>query len=182
MKRVILIGTLAVGLAATSAAQADHPRRHADQGTFYAQAPVIRVEPIVRTIQVDVPEQECWDEQVHYPVHAKGTAGPTIVGGVIGGVVGHQIGRGGGKDTATLLGTLIGAAVGHDIAVKSARASGYEQVRYEQRCRVVHNYHSEERIEGYWVSYRYRGEVFTTRLPYDPGEYVRVRVHVAAVH
>lgn len=181
MKRMILIVGLAAGLVATSPAQADHPRRHADQGALYTQARVIRVEPIVRTVQVEVPEQQCWEESVRYPMHTTGTAGPTIVGGVIGGVVGHQIGRGGGKDTATLLGTLIGAAVGHDIAMKSGRGPAYEQVHYEQRCRVVYHYRSEERIEGYWVSYRYRGEIFTTRLPYDPGEYVRVRVHVAAV-
>ncbi len=179
MKGMILIGSLAAGLAVTSAAQADHPRRHADHG-IYVQARVVRVEPIIRTVQVEVPEQQCWEEEVRYPVH-QGTAGPTIVGGVIGGVVGHQIGRGGGKDTATLLGTLIGAAVGHDIAVKSGRGSAYEQVRYEQRCHVAYHTRSEERIEGYWVSYRYQGRLLSTRLPYDPGEYVRVRVHVAAV-
>ncbi len=178
MKHAIFIGGLVAAVAAVSVAQAGYNPKHGDEPLYYDQARVIRVEPIVRTVRVAVPEHECWDEEVRYPAQAKGAAGGMILGGVVGGVVGHQIGRGGGKDTATLLGTLVGAAVGHDIATKSARAVGHERVVYEERCRVVHDYRTEQRIDGYWVTYRYHGEIFTTRLPYDPGETLRVRVHV----
>ncbi len=36
----------------------------------------------------------------------------------------------------------------------------------------------EERIDGYDVVYRYRGQKYATRLPYDPGRELRVRVDV----
>ena len=35
-----------------------------------------------------------------------------------------------------------------------------------------------ERIEGYDVTYEYAGREYVTRMPYDPGERIRVRVDV----
>jgi len=37
----------------------------------------------------------------------------------------------------------------------------------------------QRRIMGYDVEYRYRGEVYLSRLNYDPGERLRVRVSVS---
>jgi uncharacterized protein YcfJ len=37
----------------------------------------------------------------------------------------------------------------------------------------------QRRIAGYDVEYRYRGEVYVSRLNYDPGERLRVRVSVS---
>ena len=36
----------------------------------------------------------------------------------------------------------------------------------------------DERIEGYRVAYEYHGRRYETRMPYEPGERVRVRVDV----
>src|SRR3569623_1632915 len=47
-----------------------------------------------------------------------------------------------------------------------------------ERCRTEHNSYQEERVVAYDVSYRYQGRLYTTRLPYDPGDRIRVRVHV----
>ena len=47
-----------------------------------------------------------------------------------------------------------------------------------QRCDVRYEESWEERIDGYRVSYEYNGRQFTTRLPYDPGRKIRVRVDV----
>ena len=33
----------------------------------------------------------------------------------------------------------------------------------------------EERIDGYEVTYAYAGREYVTRMPYDPGERLRVR-------
>ncbi|HET7269259.1 MAG TPA: hypothetical protein VFJ15_14250 [Oleiagrimonas sp.] len=46
------------------------------------------------------------------------------------------------------------------------------------RCRQVHNVSQERRIVGYNVEYRYRGRVYNSRLGYDPGTRLRVRVTV----
>jgi uncharacterized protein YcfJ len=50
--------------------------------------------------------------------------------------------------------------------------------REVERCseRIEQSY--EERIDGYDVEYEYGGQFFHTRLPYDPGERIRVRVAV----
>lgn len=42
--------------------------------------------------------------------------------------------------------------------------------------------YQEQRIDGYDVEYRYRGEVYLSRLAYDPGERLRVRVSVSPAH
>lgn len=165
------------------AAFADHPRHggshpgHPQRGEY---ARVIHVEPIIRRVEVRAPARECWEEEVSYAVPAgqrRDAAGSMIVGGIIGGVIGHQFGAGHGNDAATLVGTLIGASLAHDAAHRSARDSRYETV-YEERCRVARRTHVEEHIDGYRVTYRYRGDVHTTRLPYDPGPQVRVNIDI----
>jgi uncharacterized protein YcfJ len=59
--------------------------------------------------------------------------------------------------------------------------AGYAPVGYAQRCRTVTSVRSQQRIEGYDVTYRYRDRVYTTRMPYDPGSSVPVRHKVLPV-
>jgi len=108
-----------------------------------------------------------------------------ILGGLIGAAVGNQFGRGDGRRAATVAGALIGSAIGHDAANgRSNRYSGDSRYYGEgrpysvERCDVRYDESWEERIEGYRVTYEYNGRQFTTRLPYDPGRRVRVRVDV----
>lgn len=180
-----LVSTLAAVLAAAPAAQADHKGRKNNRDVFDDYAQVIETAPLTRTVVVSTPQRECWEEEVRRPVvqveHGE-SAGGTIIGGIVGGVIGHHVGRGHrGRNAATLAGTLIGASIGHDAAHKSARVTESERVDYVQRCHVAHERHTEERVDGYEVTYRYGGETFTTRLPYDPGKQLRVRVSVAPV-
>jgi len=185
MKTSILIAALTVAIGLAPAAQAGHKwKSHADR-SFLDDAQVVRVEPISRTVQISEPQRECWQEEVHRPAgygEASDSTDKVILGGIVGGVVGHQIGRGRGNRAATLAGTLIGAAVGHDIAMKSARTVEEDRVDSVQRCRVTHDIRTEERIEGYDVTYRYRGEIFTARMPYDPGKRLRVQVQISPVY
>lgn len=182
MKAAILVTTLIGAIALAPAAQAGHKWKHARDRGFYDEAQVVRIEPITRVVDVTVPRRECWEEEVHRPVTYRdgpdGT-GQVVLGGIIGGVIGHQIGGGSGKRAATAAGTLIGAAVGHNLAMKSTRVVQDVEVEHVQRCQVSHERHTEERVDGYDVTYRYRGEIFHTRMPYDPGKTVRVRVDVA---
>ncbi len=167
---------LAMLLLAASQASADYRGR---AGAVYDYAQVIDVRPIVRVVTVTAPERECWEETREYTVarRAPGAAGRTLVGAIIGGVIGHQFGSGSGNDAATAAGALIGAAVGADGA---RRADSYEDTyaRPVRRCRTNYTSREEERIDGYDVTYRYLGQKYRTRMPYDPGERLRIRVDV----
>ena len=59
-----------------------------------------------------------------------------------------------------------------------AAGRGREYETNETRCREVSRVSEQRRIISYDVEYRYRGEVYVSRLNYDPGERLRVRVSV----
>jgi len=149
----------------------------------YDYARVVSVKPIVRYVTVSTPVKECWEETRQYTVeHRPRRAGGALVGAIIGGVVGHQFGRGRGNDAATVAGSLIGAAVGSEAARQRAYERGdYGTSTYSKpvrRCATNYQERQEERVDGYRVVYRYNGQKYATRLPYDPGERIRVRVDV----
>lgn len=174
-----LIATLslaALGLA--TPALADHPRNSG--GAQYDYAKVLSAEPIVRYVTVRTPVRECYQDVQYYTVDrpARGTGASTLFGAIVGGVIGHQFGSGRGNDAATVAGTLIGAAVGNDSA---RRNYGYETTEYSrpvERCNTTVRERREERIDGYNVVYRYNGQKYATRMPYDPGRELRIRVDI----
>lgn len=177
MTRNIMTSALVIAsLTVAPLAQAGHPSER-DHGEYFDDAKVLRVEPIVRQVRVSVPREECWEEEV--PVYHSGyqSATPMILGGIIGGVVGNTMGKGHGKDAATVAGTILGGSVGRDIGHDRQHPPAYGTTR-ETRCKQVVDYREEERIEGYWVTYRYQGEDYVTRMPHDPGRRIRVRVTV----
>lgn len=181
MNKQVLASALMAAMALAPVAHAGHKGKPT---SFHDYAEVVDVEPVVRMVEVSTPRRQCWEEKVHHPARYgdyHSAAGEMIVGGVIGGVIGNQFGGGSGKDIATVAGTVIGASLGHDHAARRARSRYRGRVSYEHRCRTVSEYHTEERIKGYRVTYVYEGQTFTTRLPYDPGERLRVRVSVAPV-
>lgn len=176
--------TLLAGLVAVSAAApafADH--RHwddddedGDSRTVYAK--VVSAVPVYRQVRVSAPRRECRDERVVYRGHDGDNTAGAILGGIIGGVAGHQIGGGRGRDVATAVGAVLGANIGR----QSGRGYGDdERVGYEPRCETVDSYRYEERVDGYDVTYRYRGGLYTTRMPYDPGRRMPVHVDVQPV-
>lgn len=178
---------LVAALTTTSLAMATPPgwsnaRQHRSAATGddgYDYASVIDVEPIVRRVRVETPHRECWDEP-HYTqfrphISDPAVGGRALLGGIIGGVVGHQFGSGRGRDAATIAGTVIGAGVGYDSAQRRSAVTE----RVVQRCDVRYEHEFEERVDAYRVTYEYNGREYTTRLPYDPGEKLRVRVAVA---
>lgn len=175
-----------VGLGVTSLALAAPPpwsnsRHNRSHGDGYDYAPVVRAEPIVRQVRIETPRRECWDDvrTVSADPHISEPAvgGRTLLGGIIGGVIGHQFGSGSGRDAATIAGAAIGAGVGYDSARRAYGTRTTEEV--VQRCEVRYHDEYEERIEGYRVTYEYNGRQYTTRMPYDPGSQIRVRVAVA---
>jgi len=180
-KTVLVVAGLGGALAACASPPSWSNSRHNrsyDDG--YDYAPVVRAEPIVRQVRVETPRRECWDDvqTVESRPHISDPAvgGRTLLGGIIGGVIGHQFGSGRGRDAATIAGAAIGAGVGYDSA---RRVYGDREERVVQRCDVRYDNQYEERIDGYRVTYEYNGREYTTRMPYDPGEKIRVRVAVA---
>jgi len=179
-------------LAGATVAQADPYGHGRDRGRYaapqYEYARVVDVDPIVRQVRISTPRRECYTETRYETVEhrpaARGSAGAMILGGVIGAALGNQIGSGDGRRAATVAGAVIGTAVGHDVGDKRSAGysnSGYVEERpYEvERCDTRVSQEYEERVDGYRVTYEYNGRTFTTQLPYDPGDRIRVRVDVA---
>jgi uncharacterized protein YcfJ len=183
-KRVVLSITV---VASVIAGPALADPRHAPgrfEGPEYAD--VVSADPIYRTVRIEEPRRECWDERVVYEERERdgywfddGVAG-SVVGAIAGGVAGHQFGKGRGKDAATVLGAVIGAGVGQRVAVRNRNPApgAYERVGYEERCQTITEHRTEQRIESYDVAYRYGGRTYHTTLPYDPGERIAVDVSV----
>lgn len=172
---------------ASGAALADH-----DDGSYAGPtgrygdpdfAEVVRVEPLRREVRVREPVRECWQESrpVSQGPFSYNHVGGTLVGSAIGVAVGNQIGRGSGKDVARVAGALIGGAIGHNVSVDRQRQLGRDGAQVVERCDVRYRDRFEERIDGYEVTYEYAGREYVTRLPYDPGERIRVRVDVTPV-
>jgi len=160
----------------TSTVMAGH-RDRVDGDVYFEEARVIRVDPIYTTVRVEIPQEECYQQEVRSPVYNNHSNGTALVGGVIGGIVGHKLGH--GKGGATIAGTILGAAIGKSAGRDGDRYS--EHVSYEDRCTTRVSYRTEERIDGYHVTYRYNGKVFTTRMDRHPGEQLSVRVQVSPV-
>jgi len=147
-------------------------------GRSFDRARVIDARPVLQ--RVVEPRRECTSQVVHAPVHgghrpldARDLLGP-VIGGVAGGAIGSQVGGGSGRTAATVAGAVAGTIAGAVLLPPHERLHGQPQ-RVEhvvQRCRTV-NY-SRDVVQGYDVTYRHQGRMFTTRMPYDPGRFVQV--------
>ena len=162
----------------------DHNKRHSNYqmheykptatpaNIFNDYAKVVSVTPVIVRTRIDSPHQYCWDEATHQRTYRKSYT-PIIVGGILGGVIGNQVGGGTGNDLMTVGGVILGASIGHDIAGRSAEY-GYHTTG-QKHCESIHDYHHEERVEGYDVRYVYNGRSFVRRMDHPPGRKVRVR-------
>jgi uncharacterized protein YcfJ len=141
---------------------------------------VTKVMPKVE--QQRFPREECKTEYVQVPVapqQQQRSAGGSIVGAIAGGIIGNQIGGGSGRAAATAVGAITGAVVGdridNDGRQTSHQPQGYQEQAVRQ-CRTVDAW--EARTIGYEVTYDYRGRSYTTVMPRDPGQRLRLRVSV----
>jgi uncharacterized protein YcfJ len=178
-KTLLLLAALVGPIAATAqpGAYGSPPAYPGDDNVRLVYADVLRVDPIYENVRVNQPREECYDAEVNRSTgRYDNTATGTIVGALIGGALGNQVGKGSGRTAATVAGVVVGGAVGREVDAKDNPSGSYRSV--ETRCRVVEAGYEERRIVGYDVEYRYRGEVFFSRLGYDPGEKLRVRVSV----
>ena len=149
-----------------------------DRGTI-DEAEVLSAEPFYRTVRINDPVEQCWDEPVQVPAQsAYKSYTPQIFGAIIGAAVGNEFGSGRGKDLATAAGAVLGGSIGRDV---QARSRGSSRTLYEKRCELVDRYRTEERLDGYDVTYRYNGQVYNTYTQHDPGSTIKVSVSVVPV-
>lgn len=166
------LSALVLALATSGAFAQDARGPNNDDNAHYGWADVLRADPVQGVTRTEVPRQECYDQQVVRHEGGNSAAG-TVLGAVIGGVLGHTVGKGDGRTAATVVGAVAGGAVGNRV---SDHGGDYQST--QTQCREVSSVSEQRRIIGYDVEYRYRGEVYTSRLNYDPGERLRVRVQV----
>jgi len=166
----VVLGALAAGTAA-----ADKHRGPKD----YVHAKVVDVDPIVRYVTVQRPRRECWSEVIYERGRPATVAGPALAGGLIGGAIGRQFGGGSGRDALTLAGAIAGTAIATERAVRNQAGAG--RATTVERCETVYEHHRERRIDGYRVTYKYRGRHHTIITPDPPGSHIRVRMTAVPV-
>ena len=168
---------VALFLAGTRVHAQDHgyDDRGNEDNVKVAWADVLRVDPVYDRVRTSVPREVCDEGPVERHVDNGNRAAGTVLGAIVGGVLGSTVGKGDGRKAATVAGAVVGGAVGNNVA-------GGGETYYEDRQRLCHTetrVSEERRIVAYDVQYRYRGDVYMSRLDYDPGDRLRVRVSVA---
>ena len=154
-------------LAAPGFAQAGHDYRE----TQKVRARVIASEPV--TERINEPRRECWAETTGYETRRSGdnSTGGAVIGAIAGGLLGSTVGKGNGKIAAAAVGAATGAMVGSSLG----KGERYEsEPRQVERCRTHDQF--RDVVVGYDVRYRFEGREYQTRLPYQPGKWIRLDV------
>jgi len=177
------IMTFASMLSAMPLANANHndySKNYASNNGFTVSAKVVDVTPNFVYETINVPKQNCYSQQVTHIQHNDGDrAGRMLLGGIIGGVIGNNIGRGKSRKARAMVGALIGSQIGNSIANEHAYSS--QHTAYEPRCETQYVSESQRRIDGYKVSYRFKGRVLTTQMPFHPGKRIKLNVNVTPI-
>ncbi|MBE9539554.1 MAG: hypothetical protein IMF06_10755 [Proteobacteria bacterium] len=144
------------------------------------KAPVVAVEPLVRTVTRKIPHESCFDERVR--VVQSGVshpATPGILGAVIGGVVAGSLGHNSRYQPVIAgAGALLGASIGHDVAHSQNSRSYYVT---ERRCEIDYELRDEDTIIGYRVSYQYGDKIYHAETRNDPGSMIELQVDLRPV-
>lgn len=157
-------------------ASAGHEGRYGSP-YFQDRARVVATTPVYQ--QINEPRRECYTEYQSYSSPSyrnSNNTGGAVLGAIVGGLVGSTVGKGNGKVAAAAVGAATGAVVGDRWNDRGDRYTTTE-TRPVETCRMVDNFRQE--ITAYDVTYRYQGKEFTTRLPYNPGEWLDVNVSVS---
>jgi uncharacterized protein YcfJ len=177
-KAVSVLGAVAATLATGSAFADGHGHAYG-HGPDYVYARVVDVDPVVRYVTVDRPEQRCWNEAVSRPVASGSVAAQTAAGGIIGATIGHILGHG-DSGALTVAGGAAGAVIAHENAIRNG--AGYEtRTGVVQRCEMVSHPFTEQQIDGYRVTYVLDGRHYTTHTDYRPGDRIQVAVNARPV-
>ena len=152
----------------------------ADRHIIYDYGTVIDTVPVVKTIRVSSPREECWEEDVQRRDRYRNDGVSTVIGAIVGGAIGNAVGHSNkNKKVGAVVGAVLGGTVGHAVG---SRKQGYANYRdTEEVCRVYQDYHEEDRVVGYKVRYRYNNETYSTRTDVDPGDTIKLRLALSPV-
>lgn len=151
-----------------------------DENVSFAFADVLSAEPWYETVDRVHPVEQC-DERRVVRERSRNTGTGALVGAVVGGVAGSNVGSGSGRRAATVAGAVIGGLVGNEAEANRNGRGRDRYVTHETECELVDEVVSERHLAGYEVQYRYRGEIYVSRLSYDPGSKLRIRIAVSPV-
>lgn len=163
-QRYVVPCLVALAFAPAALAQSRATEPGWNENVTYAFAEVLSADPVFRVVRAE-PREECYEERIRGDA-----AAGTVLGAVVGGALGNQVGRGDGRRAATIAGAVVGGAVGNNLAQNGGQV--------QTRCRIVEGESERREIVGYDVQYRYQGEIFSSRLDYDPGSRLRIRISV----
>jgi len=185
----------AAGLVVLSTALFSATPALADKREYLDSARVVDVRPAYR--RVVEPHRQCTREIISAPApvrHHGSTASPArldatgiavpVIGGIAGGMIGSRIGDGSGRTAATVAGAIAGTLAGAILVEHQSTGRADPRVhdayrpvmidRVVERCRTVNV--ARDVADGYDVTYRYQGRLFTSRMAHDPGRFVHVSV------
>jgi uncharacterized protein YcfJ len=157
-------------------------------------AKVVDVRPVIETVQIPEDRQVCRERLVQRRVAEYRSPGPMIFGAILGGVIGNQLSRGSGhghgyghgyghgsdRAAATAAGAVIGGAIASNAQYSNYPAKYYTE--NTQICSIESSWRSEERVIAWDVSWKYRGQVYQSRMAEPPGDRIAVRVSVVPVY
>ena len=170
MKKLnLFLMTTCIGLSA-----APLKAHHGSSDVVWAK--VVDAQPVYEVVRYPVKEQRCWEEEVWRKERSPRKTTSVIVGSIIGGVIGNQFGGGSGKTALTAAGAVIGGSIAANASDRRYPDNYYPAT--QTQCAVETNWRTEEQIVAWDVSYKYRGDVYQTRMKEEPGRRIQVRVDV----
>jgi uncharacterized protein YcfJ len=147
------------------------------EAVTFAYADVLRSDAILESVQESRPREVCRDISSSRSTRYENTTAGTVIGAIVGAAIGNQVGDGNGRRAATVAGAVAGGAIGREADASNNPQGERRSTRTE--CEIVDDYVERKEVVGYDVQYRFRGEVFSSRLSYDPGEKLRIRVAIS---
>ena len=193
--KALIVASVVAGISLPVAAN----KYLAHNNSAFDYAKVVDVTPVIETYEVNNPVEQCWDEKVAYSDYSeraynerrRNSHTGEIFGAILGAVVGNQVGNGRGKKIATAAGAILGGSIARDIKNNKRRLNNHHSDRYAsqghggyktvQRCEVRDSFTTQERVVGFDVAYKYRGNVFYTQMNQRPGNKIKVKVTVKPV-
>lgn len=196
--KTVLIAAALLGTVATAQARphngpevhddSNYQGKHGRAAHYRDTARVIDVEPIVSWRQVEVQRRVCKPRRRHHDDYSDNRRYdgnddylvPTVLGGVVGGVLGSQVDDRGARVVTTAAGSAVGALVGYGLSQASYQTVDHRDhhhgKHHGRKCRTVTEYERRRHVDGYRVTYRYRGHEFVTRTEQRPGRRIPVKV------
>ena len=163
----------------TTGAMADHGSKqhsHGAQQGGFEYGRVIDARPIYREVEVSSPVQECYEVPVYHTSGSTSRPAACSRAVLIGGIIGHQIGKRQRQENRHR-GRHPGRCPDRPRrGQRSSRPRFTQVVEYRKHCETHHRVSYEQVVDGYDVTYKYRGKRYHVRMPYDPGKRIKLRI------